>query len=808
MPSHFSRVHWWYNRSMKPWREIIQALRLVGPANAWRARVYRRRKEALDAAAARKTTLQGVGALYTVAPTESGARLTFALAAAEIVFLAPEVVRITWEPGKPPPPYAVPAAPPWERPEVVFRQQGETWYLRSSTLEVVISAEGLAFQTPLGELLRREAWPSRRGEGWRQSAWLHPQAAVFGLGERAVGPNLRPGAYHLWNRDPGGHYTRGDDPLYITMPVAWVLQPAGAYLVFHNNPAAGEIRLDDGFHVRFVRGALQTYLIFGEPEHIARRWAELTGFPALPPRWALGYHQSRWGYRTQKQVEAVLDGFHEHQMPLAALHLDIDYMDGYRLFTVNRRRFPDMEGMIARAHTRGVHVVAIVDAGVKRDAGYSVYRTGRERKAFCRLPNGEEVSAPVWPGWCAFPDFTDPEARTWWGEQMEALLTWRLDGLWLDMNEPAAFVDEGDPTLPLVTRHVLEGEGGDHVEAHNLYALQMARATHEALRARQPDRRPWLLSRSGWVGIQRYAWTWTGDTASEWEMLPTTIATVLGMNLSGAPFTGPDVGGFSGAPDAELYIRWLQLAALLPFFRGHAALTSPPREPWVFGEPWTSIARETLRLRQRLLPYLYTLAWEAHTRGQPIVRPLWWHHPRAADLWSAGDAFLLGDALLVAPALASGQQERFVHLPWGGWYDFYDPAEPRFGPAEVLLPTPIQRAPLLVRAGALLPLEDSDTLTLWLGFPPEGETRAMIYLDAGDGNGPHRLETWKIVREGSTLALQRTAEGDFPFPYRRIRLAVHGAAIERLEADGWHVPPEDDGAFLLPPDTTAIVATR
>jgi len=789
------------------WKQAFVAFRMVGVGNAWRAWRYRRRKQALDAAYPADTTLQGVGALHTVTETESGARLTFAFAALEITFLAADVVRLVWEPGTPPPPYAVPEPPSWPQPDVVLRRRREAWWLRTERLELEITNDGLAFYTPKGDVLRREAWPSRRGDGWRQSAWLHPQAAVFGLGARASGPNLRPGSYRLWNQDPGGHYAPGHDPLSITMPVAWVLQPAGAYLIFYDNPAAGEVRLDDAFHVRFDHGALIAYFITGEPAHIARRWAELVGAPFLPPRWALGYHQARWGYRTQREAEAVLDGFHQHRLPLDALHLDIDYMDHGRVFTVDRNRFPDLRGMAARSHTRGVHLVTILDPGVARARGYEIYQEGQAQGAFCRLPEGEVVHAPVWPGWCAFPDFTDPEVRPWWGKHVAAFVeAWRVDGLWLDMNEPAAFVDAGDPTLPLSTRHALEGAGSDHRAAHNLYGLQMARATYDALRRARPGKRPWVLSRSGWVGIQRYAWTWTGDTESTWPMLRTTVATVLGLNLSGAPFTGPDVGGFAGAPDGELYLRWLQLAAFLPFFRGHSAITSPPREPWTFGEPWISHARQTLRLRQRLLPYLYTLAWEAHTQGLPLVRPLWWYDPLEPAFWNVDDAFLLGQALLVAPALLPGQEERFVPLPWGGWYDFWRPTEMLYGPTEILLPTPLAHIPLLVRAGTLLPLEDAPTaLTLWLGTPTEGEYRTHLYMDEGDGEGPSRLEIWTVRADGETVRLQREVQGEFPSPYKRLRLEVHGRAWTACEADGWLVPPEDDGAFLLPPDVKSVI---
>ncbi len=787
-------------------KEQWLALRMVGPANALRAWLYSRRRRAADAALPTDTTLQGVGALHTVTPQPHGARVAFALASLEITFLAPEVVRLTWQPGALPPPYAVPQPPPWPRPDVAFQRRGSEAVLRTAGLELTITPTGLAFSTPWGKLLRREAWPARRGEGWRQSAWLHPEAAVFGLGERAAGPNLRPGTYRLWNQNPSARYGRGDDPLYIAMPVAWVLQPAGAYLVFFDNPSQGEVRLDDGFHVRFDHGALVTYFLNGEsPAHIARRFAELTGFPALPPRWALGFHQSRWGYRTQEEAEAVLAGFREHEMPLAALHLDLDYMARRRVFTVDERRFPRLDALAERAAAQGVRLVTILNPGVHRAANFPLYEEGRAAKVFCRLPDGQEVVAPLWGGWSAFPDFTDPDARAWWGEHAARFADrWHLGGLWLDMNEPSPFCAHASCTLPLSTRHALEGEGGDHRTAHNVYGLQMARAAYEALRRAQPERRPWLLSRSGWVGLQRYAWTWTGDTESTWDALRLTIATVLGLSLSGIPFAGPDVGGFAGAPDAELYLRWLQLAALLPFFRAHSSRYVPPREPWLFAEPYANLARETLRFRQRLLPYLYTLAWQAHRQGAPLVRPLWWEHPAASELWAVDDAFLLGDALLVAPALTPGQRERFVRLPWGGWYDFWQPETLHYGPAEVVVPTPLSRTPLLVRAGALLPLDDGEALTLWLGWSTEGERTSVIYLDAGDGYAPGRVERWTVHSEGDRFVLQREVTGDAPFPYPRLAVHLHGARLRAAAADGQPLPLEDDGHVSLPLETRIV----
>lgn len=356
---------------------------------------------------------------------------------------------------------------------------------------------------------------------------------------------------------------------------------------------------------------------------------------------------------------------------------------GYRIFTVDTRQFPNLAGLARDLADKRVFLVTILDPGVKHDR--AVLNEGLAGNAFCTLPDKTLARAPVWPGWCAFPDFTDPRARAWWGRQYPRLLVAGITGFWHDMNEPAAFAIWGDPTLPHATRHAPDGRGGDHREAHNLYGLLMNQAGYEALRAYRPQRRPFILSRSGWAGVQRYAWNWTGDVESTWEALRQTVATVLGLALSGIAFTGPDVGGFSGAPSAELYLRWFQLATFLPFFRTHSAKFIPRREPWSFGEPTLSIAREFLKLRYRLLPYLYTLAWTASQTGHPLVRPLFWPDGKDPTLWDVQDEFLLGESLLVAPVLVQGAQAREVILPEGTWYGFFDDRTFR-GPGRVRSP--------------------------------------------------------------------------------------------------------------------------
>jgi alpha-glucosidase len=346
-------------------------------------------------------------------------------------------------------------------------------------------------------------------------------------------------------------------------------------------------------------------------------------------------------------------------------------MDGYRVFTFDRTRFADPPGLAREVAMSGVRLVTIVDPGVKIDPGYDIYRQGVEGRHLCVDDRGRPAEGVVWPGRVVFPDFTDARARTWWADHYRVLTDAGIAGVWHDMNEPTSISLLGDPSLPLSTRHDFDGRGGDHGEGHNLYGLLMNRAGFEGLVRARPERRPFIVSRSGWAGMQRWAWNWTGDVASTWPAMRQQMATVIGLGLSGVPYSGPDIGGFSGVPHDELYVRWLQMSVMLPYCRTHSVLGAPAREPWRFEEPTRSTIISWLRFRYRLLPYLYTLAHQATASGAPLVRPLWWPSPAgnvgaanvadgapADPAWAthgdSDDAFFLGDALLVAPVTEPG----------------------------------------------------------------------------------------------------------------------------------------------------------
>jgi len=741
------------------------------------------------------------GPLRSKSFSDQGARFEFTNAELDVYFLKPDFVRLTWHPGKEIPPYAQ-AKDEWDPVSISHKQTPHGGFsLSSEELTLTITSYGkISIINGQGQTIRTENPPQRTGERWSHEIHLEKQEKIHGLGEKAAPLDLRAGyphqdraVYEMRNQDIGGFYSTGDDPLYLSLPLYLSRKKSGSYLAFYENPFWGEISLDhpgqkDSPRARasFQGGTFSYYVAAGSPSRVLQHYTELTGRPPLPPRWALGYHQCRWGYKSSDEVREVVAGFQEHEMPLSAFHLDIDYMDGYRVFTVDDDRFPDLPTLSDDLSAQGIHLVAILDPGLKKDPGYSLYREGEEHQFFCKLPQGQTVTGQVWPGTSVFPDFTHSQVRDWWGKKYSTLLDQGVRGFWHDMNEPATFKAWGKPTLPRPTQYHLEGLHGDHSLANNLYGLLMNRAGYQGLQKTQQQQRPWILSRSGWAGNQRYAWNWTGDVSGSWEALRQTLITMLHLSLSGIPYTGSDIGGFEGHPSAELFTRWFQLAAFSPFFRGHSATGTPRRELWTYGEPYTSIIRYFLQLRYQLMPYLYTLAWFTHHTGHPLIRPLFWGNEENPQTELIEDAFYLGDDLLVAPILDPGSSAREVIFPPGDWYSFWDDALFR-GPTRTEVNADLERIPFFVRAGTVLPLEVNGSLALHI-YPTQDQrlkSQSTLYLDAGDGYGPHRLDRFTLKWDKGKLRLKWTKKGDYGFPFPGITLHIHGVeAFSRVSIDG------------------------
>lgn len=777
--------------------ELVRAVKDLGSERgrrAWRSAWRNRRVDAAGLVPRGPERARVPGLLTGTEPRPGGGVLRFTRSELLVRVTAGGAVFWGWDGAGPTPSYAVVGGGPEPDPRAVLEPDtGGGWRVVSERVTVAVSRHGaVEVRTPGGTVLRRELpprwWepvspagagggPPEAGAGVRAARWLlrsevAADARVFGLGGRASGPRLRDGSYRLWNTDPRGGFGRGGDPLYLTMPVQLVVADAGTHLVFHDNSWDGRVVLREGeegagsgadrpgsCELRMEGGPLRCWVLVGPPGRVLQGWSGLTGAAAVPPQWALGYQHARWGFGSAAEVRRIVAGYAERALPLSAVHLDIDHYDGHRVFTVDRERFPDLPGLAQELADGGVRLVSIVDPAVK--AGDPLHASGLAvgaHGAFVRDAAGREVRGEVWPGECAYPDFTDPAVREWWGGLYEERLAQGFAGVWHDMNEPVSFAAFGDRTLPRSARHALDGAGGDHREAHNVYALAMARAGWEGLVRLRPAERPFLFSRSGWAGMQRYGGTWSGDVESSWEGLRASLALVLGLGLCGVPYSGPDIGGFWGSPSPELYVRWLQLGSYLPLFRTHAAIWAGRREPWEFGAQTEEAAGAVLAERERLRPYFVTLAHLARRTGAPYVRPLWWGSPEDRVLRDCEDAFLLGDALLVAPVLECGSDRRAVRLPRGRWYDTATGTAYE-GPGQVLLEAPLDRIPVLARAGALLAVRAADgSVALEAWAPARGRSGGGVVIrDPGPGFEPVEVERYTVRWAGDAVVVEDEA---------------------------------------------------
>jgi alpha-glucosidase len=730
------------------------------------------------------------GKILSAEQKASSVILYFELAELEIYFLAEDLVRINWKPGIDPIPYGI-AKNDWQEVKISLKQTDNNFYISTNKLQIIVEVDGsLKFGDTSGNILREELPPQRKHEGWVHQAQLREEERIYGLGERASSLNLRAAkdeqqqskTYRMWNFDAAGMYAPGSDPMYLCIPVYMGMHFSGSYLIFYENSFDANFTFSETATADFVGGSLRYYFTFGSPQQLLERYTQITGRASLPPRWALGYHQSKWGYRTEQKIREEAQAFQAHNLPLSAIHLDIDCQVGNRAFTIDPERFPNLASFTQELAQLGVQFIAILNPGIKYSRHSNLFLEGQILDGFCKLPDGNLVVAPVWPGWSVFPDFTNPKVRSWWSRQYAYLLDVGVAGFWHDMNEPAAFILWGDRSLPKVTQHFMEGRGGDHREAHNVYGLLQAQAAYESLRQYRSEKRPFIVSRAGWAGLQRYAWIWTGDIECSWAALRQTVATVVGLGLSGIPYSGPDIGGFQGNPGGELYLRWFQMATFLTFYRTHAANNVEHRRPWTYGEPYLSIIRSFMQLRYRLLPYFYTLSWETAQKGYPPVRPLFWSDSDNPALWDVEDAFMLGDALLVCPIVEAGVQSLSVMLPPGTWYNFWDDSAIA-GNQEVPLEASLETIPLLVKAGSILPMEENNQLILHIYPPVQGNSKYILYSDAGDGYGESRLDKFRISRNANNLELYWEEEGDYPFPYKSVQLHLHGFDLQQAWID-------------------------
>lgn len=766
---------------------------------------------------------QAIAPIDSITRTDQGIRLTCGESVLTITVLADNLVRVRFSPTGtflPRRSWAVAKADEtWATPDFILAEAPEQITVNTTDIQVIAerptgriqfrTTEGLTFASDIEAGIAWQTVPQSgsatstitRIANWKR---IDQNEHFYGFGEHTGLLNRRGQTMSNWTTDCFNHTVLTDE-MYQAIPFFLSLRPGLSYGIFFNTTFRSSIDAGDE-HPDLLRlqadaPELDYYLIYGPtPDRILHTYTELTGRSPLPPHWALGYHQCRWSYNSAEEVQQIAREFRDRQLPCDVIHLDIDYMRGFRVFTWNPQHFPDPQQLATDLRKEGFKLVPIIDPGVKfdPDSGYSVFDEGIEQDCFIRQTNGKLFHGYVWPDRALFPDFMKPEVRQWWGDRHQEFLDAGIAGIWNDMNEPALddrpFGDGGDKiSIPLDAPQGTEAEPTTHAETHNLYGLMMAQATRSALERLRPQDRPFVLTRSGYAGIQRWSAVWTGDNQSRWDYLEMSLPMLCNLGLSGVPFIGADIGGFAGNATPELFIRWMQLGVFYPFMRGHSMIGTRPHEPWQFGDRAESICRDYLNLRYQLLPYLYTLFWSAHQTGTPPLRPLLYHYPDDPHTYHLGDQVLFGEALLIAPVCHPGITHRVVYLPEGTWYDWWT-GEVSTGPTHILAPAPLSRIPIFQKAGTAIPLApvmqhvDQAPLTelRWRVAPGQGES--VLYEDDGKSlayqNGVWSKTTVQVSQVDAQIHVRFVRQGQWtPLP-RQITVHVVGLEEQTFEDDG------------------------
>lgn len=597
----------------------------------------------------------------------------------------------------------------------------------------------------------------------------------YGFGEKAHGLDKRGLHYEMWNTS-NPDYDSESDPLYQSIPFFIVLRGGIAHGVFLDNTYRTCFDMgneeEETYYFGSVDGPVDFYVIYGPTiSEVIWGYTAITGKPYFFPRWALGHQHSRWmEYNSQEDILSLAHEFRSRKIPCDTLVLDIAYMDEYRIFTWDSKIFPSPKQFTDRLRREHFRVVAIIDPGVKLDESYKLYKEGTKEGYFLKRSDGSTYIGLVWPGETVFPDFSRKEVRDWFGTQyVDFVKSGVSNSSWLDMNEPENCIYEG-LREEYSMKTVVDNEGNLwEPRLRNVYGLGMVQAAFEGLKRAFPRERPFLLTRSGFAGYQRYAAMWTGDNNSTWEHLWLSIPMLLNLGLSGVPFGGADIGGFSGDVTPELLVRWFQLGSFYPFSRNHSRLNTARQEPWLFGKEVEDIVREYLSLRYTLMRYLYSLLYEASSRGTPIMRPLVLEFQDDPNTYTIDDQFLVGPFILIAPVLNPNVDTRQVYLPEGAWIDYWSHRVIQ-GASIVTIDAPLDKMPIFLRSGAIIPTgrtiqysdEDQGNLILWVC--PYGDGEFVLYEDDGlSENGPYSKTRFTMRgndNEANLLIHER--EGTFP----------------------------------------------
>ncbi len=625
---------------------------------------------------------------------------------------------------------------------------------------------------------------------------LFKDERFIGMGEKTGSLDRRGSRFTHWNTDDYAYET-GADPLYASTPFFIGLHSNVTYGIFLDNSSKTVFDFgassDNQFSSFSAPNGELNYYFFGGSSvaKILDDYTWLTGRMTLPPLWSLGYQQCRWSYYPDTEVLNLARTFREKKTPADVIYLDIHYMDEYKIFTWHPERFPRPKQMIDSLKAMGFHVVTIVDPGIKVEKGYFAYEEGVKNDYFAKYPNGEYYIGSVWPGRCHFPDFTKAAVREWWGKSFTHLTEPGVEGFWNDMNEPAAW----GQSIPEIVEFDFDGAKTTLKEARNIYGMQMARSTFEGAKALLGGKRPFVLTRAAYSGIQRYSAIWTGDNVPTDEHMMLGVRLVNSMGLAGMAFAGPDIGGFSGDATPELFSRWLSIGAFTPFFRNHKQNGMKDQEPWAMGEQVEERSRKVIEQRYQLMPYIYSAFYQTSQTGIPIARSLaidytfdekvYWHQYQ--------HQYLFGDHILVAPVIST---ERYanVYLPSGGWYKMSD-GKYYTGNQSVVVEAPLDNLPVFVREGAIIPMQATvqytsqqspETLNVHV-YSGKQSTVSLYYEDDGSTYEFERGNYYKrkisFDPKQKEIVFHQT-EGSFKTKFTSVKLILHNFDTISVSVNG------------------------
>lgn len=747
-----------------------------------------------------QTQVVPAGNVNSVSISGQQVKIKTANAFAEVTVYSPSVIRVRMD--KHPLPadfsYAVIAKPLPTKAQITQNNSEITIVTDSLKMRIQKSPFAVSFFSPSGDVISED-------EAGLGTSWIGDEVTTYkkmqenerfiGLGEKTGNLDRKGEGYTNWNSDVFG-YATNRDPIYTTIPFYIGIHHHQNYGIFFDNSYQSDFNFgasNNRFSSFGARGGEMNYYFIYHPQmaDIIRSYTSLTGRMPLPPLWSLGYQQNRYSYYPDTEVYRVAQTLREKKIPADGITLDIHYMDAYKLFTWNKDRFPNPAQLTSRLKDMGFRVTVIVDPGIKVEEGYHAYESGKKENIFIKYSDGQNYTGQVWPGWCHFPDFTSDKGRSWWKGQVKSYIRDGVSGIWNDMNEIATWGQK----MPNNVIFDYEGHPTTHLQAHNIYGLQMARASYEGTREAL-QKRPFLLTRAAYSGSQRYSAVWTGDNRAEEDHMLLGVRLLNSLGVSGFPFTGMDVGGFTGNPSVSLYTRWMQIGAFIPYFRNHTGVNTKSAEPWAFGEEALEITRNYVNLRYHLLPYIYSTMYTASRTGVPVMRTLALQNTFDPQVYDTRfqNQYQFGDAYMIAP-FESTKEFGSIYFPKGQWYNLYTDAVTTGG-QDIITSLNIKTLPVYVKESSIVPMQSlvqstrekpADTLFLHLYKGSQPNT-FVYYEDDGESfsyeKGDYYERTITYDPAQQTLTLQKP-QGSYSSQFHHIKLILHGFdSKQRITVNG------------------------